>query len=66
MSNEAEALLVVLVYVLIAVIVLMGFISAYLYIYLKGLLNETNEFIKLMTSLYEYQREKDQRRRDRE
>lgn len=66
MSNEAEALLVVLVYVLIAVSVLMGFISAYLYIYLKGLLNETNEFVKLMTSLYEHQREKDQRRRDRE
>lgn len=55
---EAETLLVVLVYCLIGLVVLLGFIIILLYRKFTIQIEQSSEFVKLMLSLYEEEKEK--------
>lgn len=54
---EAEAHLVVLVYALLATVVLCFSLITFGYIWVKGYVLETREFIRLMIELYEKEKE---------
>lgn len=61
MSSEAEAYLVVLVFVLLAAVILLSTFITFAYIWFKDFINENQTFTRLMIDLYEKEREKNER-----
>lgn len=57
-SSEAEAYLVVLVYVLLGAIVLLLSLLSFAYIWFRDYAQETREFIRLMIQLYEDEKQR--------
>lgn len=57
---EAETLLVVLVYCLIGLVVLLGLIVVLLYRRFTQQIEQSTEFVKLMLTLYEEEKQKTQ------
>ena len=57
-----EAALVIVVYFLIGALVLFASIMVHLYLKLKALSEEAREFVKLMVTLYEEEKRKNERR----
>lgn len=61
MNPEAEALLIVYTYIAIATVVLFAGVVCWVLVQLKRLLTNTNDFVKIMISLYEKEKEDNER-----
>lgn len=58
---EAEAVLVSLLYVLMGLVILLGAISTLLFIWIKGILEETKIFLRIVIGIYENEENKKRR-----
>ena len=64
MNGEAEAYLTIMVYLWLGAFILFVMLGLYAYFWLKSAAEQLVKFINLMMSLYEFEREKNQRSDD--
>lgn len=59
MNNEAE--IAVAIYFLVATLVVISGVSFLIYIWLRGIIKETRNFVQLMLTLYEQEKERQEK-----
>lgn len=61
MTSEAEAYLTIMVYLWLGAFILFCMLGLYAYFWAKHVAQEIIKFIKLIVSLYEFERDRNQR-----